>query len=80
MQTTFLLEVLERRGPSSSAWSALVQPIFVLLKKVALLYMEEASYRLSLHLSVLLRLLQAMADDQLKQMQDCRYVVASWYY
>ena len=57
-----------------------MQPIFVLLKKVALLYMEEASYRLSLHLSVLLRLMQAMADDQLKQMQDCRYVVASWYY
>jgi hypothetical protein len=56
-KTTFLLEILDRVISSSTNRSSLIQPMFILLKRCVDLDLEESSYRMSLILTVLLKLL-----------------------
>jgi hypothetical protein len=50
-------------------WLLLARPMFVLLRKVADMEVEEGSYKLSLLLSVLLQLLSLVPDSKLWQLE-----------
>jgi len=73
VQTCWLLEVTEKllgqQKGKEEDWLLLARPMFVLLRKVADMEVEEGTYKLSLLLSVLLQLLSLVPDSKLQQLE-----------
>ena len=75
VQTSWLLEVteklLEQDRAKEQDWVVLARPLFVLLRKVADMEVEEGTYKLSLllSLSVMLKLLSLVPDSKLQQLE-----------
>ena len=68
--TCWLLETLERVLDQPSDWSLLAKPVFVLLRRASEQEVEEGTYRLSLLLTVLLKLLTSLPDAVLKKLDS----------
>jgi len=72
VQTSWLLEVIEKmlrgRQQNTDEWEVLTRPLFVLLRKVVDMEVEEGTYKLSLLLSVLQHLLSSVSDPALVKM------------
>jgi len=66
--TAWLVETLELLLEQPGDWRALVKPVFVLVRRAADMEVEEGTYRLSLLLSVLLKLVAGVADSALRSM------------
>eukprot|EP00092_Neocalanus_flemingeri_P002849 GFUD01003047.1.p1 GENE.GFUD01003047.1~~GFUD01003047.1.p1 ORF type:complete len:1487 (+),score=586.22 GFUD01003047.1:576-4463(+) len=75
VQTCWLLEVVEKLVGQQGVevkeqdWLVLTRPLFVLLRKVADMEVEEGTYKLSLLLGVLLQLLVLVPDSKLRQLE-----------
>ena len=71
-QTSWLLELMEKilRGQEKKdeGWVVLTRPLFVLLRKVVDMEVEDGTYKLSLLLSVLQHLLSCVPDQALVKM------------
>jgi len=73
VQTCWMLEVteklLEQDRAQEQDWVVLARPLFVLLRKVADMEVEEGTYKLSLLLSVMLKLLSLVPDSKLQKLE-----------
>ena len=67
--TCWLLEVLENQLEKNMEedWRQLIQPVMALLRRVANMEMEEGTYKLSLFLNVLLKLLLGLKEQKLRE-------------
>ena len=54
----------------SEAWLVLVRPLFVLLRKVSQLEVEETTYKMSLILNILRLMLTEMSDTSLQTVES----------
>ena len=54
----------------SEAWLVLVRPLFVLLRKVSQLEVEETTYKMSLVLNILRLMLTEMSDTSLQTVES----------
>ena len=54
----------------SEAWLVLVRPLFVLLRKVSLLEVEESTYKMSLLLNILRLMLTELSDSSLQTVES----------
>ena len=64
-----MLEVLENQLEKNMEedWRQLIQPVMALLRRVANMEMEEGTYKLSLLLNVLLKLLLGLKEQKLRE-------------
>ena len=54
----------------SEAWLVLVRPLFVLLRKVSQLEVEETTYKMSLLLNILRLILTELSDSTLQTVES----------
>ena len=54
----------------SEAWLVLVRPLFVLLRKVSQMEVEETTYKMSLVLNILKLMLTEMSDTSLQTVES----------
>ena len=79
-----MLEVMDKmlRQPAfletkSEAWLVLVRPLFVLLRKVSQLEVEETTYKMSLLLNILRLMLTELSDSSLQTVESGQVKVRS---
>ena len=65
----------------SEAWLVLVRPLFVLLRKVSQLEVEETTYKMSLLLNILRLMLTELSDSTLQTVESGQVNVSkSWWF
>jgi len=73
-RTIFLLEVLDglitRQKVGEQPWETLIRPLFALLRKTSETDVLEASYKLNLILTVMLKLFNATPDQKLRELKS----------
>ena len=62
---------------SSKDWLLMLRPLFVLLRKVSLMELEETSYKMTLLLNVMKNLLARISDQELQKIDQSQVKVDS---